>query len=76
MKIRPVRAELFHADGWTDGRTDGRPDRHIWQSWYSLFAVLRRHLRHLYHTTLQLAYTSIFRGSWISRVWYWFCNLL
>jgi len=22
MKIRPVRAELFHADGHTDGRTD------------------------------------------------------
>jgi hypothetical protein len=25
MKIRPVGAELFHADGWTDGRqTDGQ----------------------------------------------------
>jgi hypothetical protein len=22
MKIRPVGADLFHADGWTDGRTD------------------------------------------------------
>jgi len=22
MKIRPVRAEFFNADGWTDGRTD------------------------------------------------------
>ena len=22
MKIRPVEAELFHADRWTDGRTD------------------------------------------------------
>ena len=22
MKIRPVRAELFHADGWTDGQTE------------------------------------------------------
>jgi hypothetical protein len=21
MKICPVRAELFHADGWTDGQT-------------------------------------------------------
>jgi len=21
MKIIPVEAELFHADGWTDGRT-------------------------------------------------------
>ena len=27
MKIRPVRAELFHVDGQTDGRTDGRTDR-------------------------------------------------
>jgi len=26
MKIRPVTAELFHADGWTYGRTDGRTD--------------------------------------------------
>jgi len=30
MKIRPVAAELFHADGrtdgWTDRRTDGRID--------------------------------------------------
>jgi len=22
MKIRPVRAELVYADGWTDGQTD------------------------------------------------------
>jgi hypothetical protein len=22
MKIRPVGAELFHADGWADGQTD------------------------------------------------------
>ena len=22
MKIHPVGAELFHADGWTDGQTD------------------------------------------------------
>ena len=22
MKIRPVRAELFHADGWTDRHDD------------------------------------------------------
>jgi hypothetical protein len=27
MKIRPVGAELFHADRQTDGRTDGRTDR-------------------------------------------------
>ena len=26
MKIRPVGAELFHADGRTDGRTDGHDD--------------------------------------------------
>jgi len=26
MKICPVGAELFHADGQTDGRTDGRTD--------------------------------------------------
>jgi len=27
-KIRPVGAELFHADGQTDGRMDRRTDRH------------------------------------------------
>jgi hypothetical protein len=27
MKIRPVGAEWFHADGHTDGRTDGQTDR-------------------------------------------------
>jgi hypothetical protein len=26
MKIRPWGAELFHADGWTDGRAGGRTD--------------------------------------------------
>jgi hypothetical protein len=26
MKIRPVEARLFHADGRTDGRTDGQTD--------------------------------------------------
>ena len=26
MKIRPVRAELFHAEGRTDGRTDGQTE--------------------------------------------------
>jgi len=26
MKIRPVGAELFHADGWTDGWMDGWTD--------------------------------------------------
>jgi len=29
MKIRPVGAKLFHADGRTDGRTDGQ----TWRSW-------------------------------------------
>jgi hypothetical protein len=24
MKIRPAKAELFHAEGRTDGRTDGQ----------------------------------------------------
>jgi hypothetical protein len=28
MKIRPVRTELFHADGGTDGWTVGQTDRH------------------------------------------------
>jgi hypothetical protein len=27
MKIRPVGAELFHADGQKEGRTGGRMDR-------------------------------------------------
>jgi hypothetical protein len=26
IKIRPVKAELFHADGQTDGRTEGHTD--------------------------------------------------
>jgi len=26
MKIFPVGEELFHKDGWTDGRTDGQAD--------------------------------------------------
>jgi len=37
MKVRPVGAELFYADGRTDGR--------IWRSQYSLFAILRTHLK-------------------------------
>ena len=37
MKIRPVEAELFHADGQTDRQT-GR-------NWQSLFAILRTHLK-------------------------------
>jgi hypothetical protein len=28
MQIRPVGAELFHEDGWTDGRIDWQKDRH------------------------------------------------
>jgi len=27
MKVRPVEAELFHADGRADRRSDGRMDR-------------------------------------------------
>ena len=30
MNIRPVGAELFHADGRTDRQTDGRTDRERW----------------------------------------------
>jgi len=26
MKILPVGAESFHADGWTNGRADGNAD--------------------------------------------------
>ena len=29
MKIRPVGAELFHADGRNEGRMDGKTDRRI-----------------------------------------------
>jgi len=28
MKIRPVGAELFHSDGWTDGQTDAHDKAH------------------------------------------------
>jgi len=35
MKVRPVGAELFHADG----RANGHADRH-WRIWESLFATL------------------------------------
>ena len=27
MKISPVGAEMFHADGWTDRRTDRHTDK-------------------------------------------------
>jgi len=46
MKIRPVGAELFHADR----RTDGKTYRQTWRSWWPLFADLwtrfkiRRHM--------------------------------
>jgi len=33
MKIHPVVAELFHADGWTDGHDE------------SLFAILRTRVK-------------------------------
>ena len=32
MTIRPVGAELFHANGRTDGRTDGRDEGNNWFS--------------------------------------------
>jgi len=28
MKIRPMGAELLHADQWTDGQTDRQTGRH------------------------------------------------
>jgi hypothetical protein len=33
MKIRSLRAELFHADGQTNGLTDGHDlaNSHLWQ---------------------------------------------
>jgi len=34
MKIRPVRAELFHANWRTSGQSDGN----TWRRCYSLFA--------------------------------------
>jgi len=37
MKILPLRAELFHAEGWNDGQTH----RNTWRRWWSLFANLR-----------------------------------
>jgi len=40
MKIRPVRAELFHANWRTSGQTDG----HTWRRCYSNFAILRKRL--------------------------------
>ena len=41
IKIRPVGAELFHADRKTDGEKDGR----IWRKYPSLFAILRSHIK-------------------------------
>jgi len=38
MKIRPVGAELFHADGRTDGRTDRQTGSHVEAN--SLFSKL------------------------------------
>jgi hypothetical protein len=32
MKIRPVEAELFDADGKADGRTEGQTERQTWRS--------------------------------------------
>jgi hypothetical protein len=41
MKIHPVTADLFHANGRTDGRTDRQTDRHD----EGLFAISRRQLK-------------------------------
>jgi len=40
MKIRPVGADLFHADGHMDRQTD----RQTWWSWSFLFAIMRTRL--------------------------------
>jgi hypothetical protein len=32
MKIRPVGAELFHADKWMDGQMDRKTDGQKWGS--------------------------------------------
>jgi len=37
MKMCPVGAELFRADGWTDGKT--------WKSQQLLFVILLKHLK-------------------------------
>jgi len=39
MKIRRTGTELIHAGGWKDRQ------RHTWQSWQSLFAILRTCLK-------------------------------
>jgi hypothetical protein len=33
-KIRPVQAEVFHADGLTEGQTDWGKDGQTWRSWH------------------------------------------
>jgi len=44
MKIRPVGAELFHADGRTDRQAD-RQDRQTLRSYSLFFAILRKNLK-------------------------------
>jgi hypothetical protein len=38
MEIRQTGAELFHADGWTDGQTDMRDEELL------VFATLRKRM--------------------------------
>jgi len=50
IKIRPMRAEFFHADGRTDGQTDKRTDL---TKLIVIFAVLRTRLKQdwtIYHS--------------------------
>jgi len=61
MKIRPVGAELFHADGWTDGQTNKTnqtvPYRkfrtrlkrtELPETTLNSFALVREHARYTY----------------------------
>jgi hypothetical protein len=61
IKIRRVGAELFHADGRTDGGTDGRTDRHetadsrfskICESAYKMFQQYNELINKLQNHTL------------------------
>jgi len=47
MKIRPVGADLFHADGRTDVRMERRrrKDGQIWRSYQLFFEILRMCLK-------------------------------
>jgi hypothetical protein len=48
MKIGPVRGELFHVNGRTDGRMDGETDRHD-DANSSFSQFLRTHLKTTEH---------------------------